>query len=140
MNRRATRQVAKQIARQMQASNGGVVYLHGGMGAGKTTLVGEIVKILCPTANPCSPTFTLINQYAENIYHADLYRLWENGAGDQADMAEQIMASTGIADLCVDGNFVFIEWPEGLKFGAARNIIEVTIQVKENGDREFIIA
>ena len=140
MNRRMTRQVAQQIAHQLQQSNGGVVYLHGGMGAGKTTLVGEIVKILCPSAIPSSPTFTLINQYTENIYHADLYRLWENGGADNADMAAQVMESTGIADLCVDGNYVFIEWPEGLKFGAARNIIDITIKVKENGDREFVIA
>ena len=139
MNRRKTQQVAKQIARQLQQSNGGVVYLHGGMGAGKTTLVGAIVKILCPTAMTSSPTFTIINQYAENIYHADLYRLWENGGADNANTVAQMMESTGIADLCVDGNFVFIEWPEDLKFGAARNIIDVTIQVNENVDREFII-
>ena len=140
MNRRVTQQVAKQIAHQLQQSNGGVVYLHGGMGAGKTTLVGIIVKILCPTAIPSSPTFTLINQYAENIYHADLYRLWENSGAENSDMEAQIMESTGIADLCVDGNYVFIEWPENLKFGVARNIIDVTIKVKENGDREFVIA
>lgn len=140
MNRRTTRQVAKQIAHQLQQNNGGVVYLHGDMGAGKTTLVGAIVKILCPSAIPSSPTFTLINQYADNIYHADLYRLWENAGADRADMAVQVMQSTGIADLCVDGNYVFIEWPEGLQFGQAHNIIDITIKVKENGDREFIVA
>ncbi|MBQ2259359.1 MAG: hypothetical protein II339_03750, partial [Spirochaetales bacterium] len=40
----------------MQQNNGGVVLLSGAMGAGKTTLVGEIVRILCPTALPASPT------------------------------------------------------------------------------------
>lgn len=140
MNRRVTQQVAKQIAHQLQQSNGGIVYLHGDMGAGKTTLVSAIVKILCPGAIPSSPTFTIINQYAENIYHADLYRLWENVETKNPELVNQIMESTGLADLCVDGNYVFIEWPEDLKFGAARNIMNVTIQVKENGDREFIIA
>jgi len=130
-----TKKVAQQIAHQLQINHGGVVYLHGGMGAGKTTLVREIVHILCPSAITSSPTFTLVNQYAENIYHADLYRLWE----DHADL-EQIAESTGLVDLCVDGNYVFIEWPEGLKFGNAHYQITVTIEVKEDGNREFVIA
>ena len=136
MNQSTTRQVARQIARQLKARNGGVVLLSGPMGAGKTTLVGEMMKILCPGVISSSPTFTIINQYADNIYHADLYRLWENN-GDSANNLDKMMESTGLLDLCVAGNYVFIEWPESLHLDGA---LTVTIQVKENGDREFIIA
>jgi len=132
MNLRKTQQFAKQIAHRLQQSNGGVVLLHGDMGAGKTTLVGEIVRCLCPEALPSSPTYTIINQYAENIFHADLYRLWEN----ENQTIDAIMEGIGLADLLVDGNYVFIEWPQNLKLA---NALEITIQVKEDGNREFIV-
>ncbi len=140
MNQRTTKKIAQKIAHQLQQNNGGIVLLSGPMGAGKTTLVGEIVHILCPTALTSSPTFTIINQYAENIFHADLYRLWENdtvAATTDVSKINQIMESTGLLDLCVAGNYVFIEWPNGLKLPGA---MQITINVKENGDREFIIA
>jgi len=132
MNLNATRKVAQQIAHRLQQNNGGVVLLFGAMGAGKTTLVGEIVRILCPTALPASPTFTMINQYADNIFHADLYRLWEN----ENQTLESAMQSIGLEDLMVDGNYVFVEWPNEM---IIPNAIKVTIQVKENGNREFIV-
>ena len=132
MNLNATRKVAQQIAHRLQQNNGGVVLLSGAMGAGKTTLVGEIVRILCPTALPASPTFTMINQYADNIFHADLYRLWEN----ENQTLESAMQSIGLEDLMVDGNYVFVEWPNEM---IMPNAIKVTIQVKENGNREFIV-
>ncbi len=140
MNLRTTHKVAQQIAHQLQQHNGGVVLLFGPMGAGKTTLVGEIVRILCPTALPSSPTYTVINQYAENIFHADLYRLWENEAENTQPTTEkinQVLESIGLLDLCVDGNYVFIEWPNGLNLPGA---MQVTIKIKEDGNREFIIA
>lgn len=132
MNLNATRKTAQQIAHRLQQNNGGVVLLSGAMGAGKTTLVGEIVRILCPTALPASPTYTIINQYADNIFHADLYRLWEN----ENQTLESAMQSIGLEDLMVAGNYVFIEWPNEM---IMPNAIKVTIQVKENGNREFII-
>ena len=132
MNLNATRKTAQQIAHRLQQNNGGVVLLSGAMGAGKTTLVGEIVRILCPTALPASPTYTIINQYADNIFHADLYRLWEN----ENQTLENAMQSIGLEDLMVAGNYVFIEWPNEM---IMPNAIKVTIQVKENGNREFII-
>lgn len=132
MNLSATRKAAQQIVHRLQQNDGGVVLLHGAMGAGKTTLVGEIVRILCPTAIPCSPTYTIINQYADNIFHADLYRLWEN----ENQTWENIMQSIGLEDLMVAGNYVFIEWPNEMKIAGA---IKVIIKVKENGTREIII-
>ena len=134
MNKRTTKKVARQIAHQLVQNNGGVVYLRGAMGAGKTTLVGEIVKILSPHAVTSSPTFTLINQYTDKIYHADFYRLWENHTD-----SVQIVESTGIADLCIPGNYVFIEWPQNIKLTDIYHL-DVTIKVKEDGNREFIIA
>ena len=55
----------------------GVVLLIGNLGAGKTTLAKGIVKGL-GAASPdevSSPTFTLIHEYSDRVYHVDLYRL-----------------------------------------------------------------
>ena len=138
MNLRATQKLARQIAHQLKQHNGGVVFLSGPMGAGKTTLVGAIVRVLCPTATPSSPTFTVINQYADNIFHADLYRLWQTDTDAPVDTQQinQILESTGLLDLCVAGNYVFIEWPHNFDLP---NAMHIRIEVKENGNREFII-
>lgn len=109
--------------------------LNGPMGAGKTTLAAAIVKELDPTAVPCSPTFTIINQYNDHLYHADLYRLLADYPIN-LDF-ERAVANVGLWDLTVPGNTVLIEWPGTI---GCPDAINVTIKVKENGDREFIIA
>ena len=134
MNLRVTQRLAHQIAHRLQQSNGGVVLLNGDLGAGKTTLVAAIVRELDPTAMPSSPSYTLINQYSDQIFHADLYRL--RTPGQTAAAFHQAVANVGLWDLVTAGNYVFIEWAGDL---AIPNAIHITIQVKENGDREFIV-
>ena len=95
--------------------------LNGEMGAGKTTLVSQIMKYIDKRVHVSSPTYAIINKYSENIYHADLYRARDN---------------IGLEDLLIDGNYVFIEWPNGLY---VPNAISVKINVKEGGRREFLI-
>ena len=135
MNRRTTNQIAKQLAHRLQQSNGGVVLLNGDLGAGKTTLVAAIVRELDPHAVPCSPSYTIINQYNDRLFHADLYRLRETK--QTAAEFDQAVADVGLWDLVADGNYVFIEWAGDLNVPDA---IKIDIKVKENGDREFIIA
>jgi tRNA threonylcarbamoyladenosine biosynthesis protein TsaE len=123
---KAIRSTAKKIANRLKRNNGGVVLIDGVMGAGKTVLVSFIVKYLNKKIKPSSPTFSIINKYTENIYHADLYRL--NGADP---------VNTGLYDLLTPQNYVFIEWAGDLDI---QNAIRVKINVKEDGSREFIIA
>jgi tRNA threonylcarbamoyl adenosine modification protein YjeE len=85
-----------------------VLWLQGELGAGKTTLVGHILRELGLTNQiPIqSPTFTYANSYEiqSKIYcHMDLYRL--NGPIELFDFV-------GIeADDC---HGLFIEWPQNL--------------------------
>ena len=55
-----------------------VVVFRGEMGAGKTTLIREIVARLGADDTVTSPTFAIVNQYTtregKNIYHFDFYR------------------------------------------------------------------
>ena len=135
MNRRTTNQIAKQLAHRLRQSDGGVVLLNGDLGAGKTTLVAAIVRELDPNAVPCSPSYTIINQYNDHIFHADLYRLRETKQ-TPAEF-DQAVADVGLWDLVTADNYVFIEWAGDLNVPDA---IKIDIKVKENGDREFIIA
>jgi tRNA threonylcarbamoyladenosine biosynthesis protein TsaE len=80
-----------------------VFTLEGNLGAGKTTFVQQICKILGVENKVQSPTFSIINEYNYNdskIYHMDLYRIKST-----AELLE-----IGFEDYLFSGNYCFIEW------------------------------
>ena len=52
-----------------------IVFLQGDLAAGKTTLTQAVAKAKGIEAEVTSPTFSLQQCYAEDLYHYDLYRL-----------------------------------------------------------------
>ncbi|MEP3570840.1 MAG: tRNA (adenosine(37)-N6)-threonylcarbamoyltransferase complex ATPase subunit type 1 TsaE, partial [Flavobacteriaceae bacterium] len=80
---------------------------YGEMGAGKTTLIKELVKELGGIDHANSPTFGLVNEYHDNnnkllAYHFDFYRIKN----------EVEALDLGLEDYFNSQAWIFIEWPE----------------------------
>lgn len=99
------------------------VYLYGGLGCGKTTLVRGLAGALPggENAEVASPSFTLCNEYPTRprLLHADLYRLGRNAflpdeAADDPDEAE-------------DHVLLLLEWAEYL---APRDMAEHRLEIR----------
>jgi tRNA threonylcarbamoyladenosine biosynthesis protein TsaE len=91
----------------LSLSDGVTVWcFEGEMGAGKTTFIKEVAKVLGVTELVSSPTFSLVNEYRgignQPIYHFDLYRL------NNLDEARDI----GLVDYYYSGKFCLVEWPQ----------------------------
>jgi len=91
-------------------SAGGVVFLIGDLGAGKTTFARALLGALGVDTRIKSPTYSLIESYAVGdlaIHHLDLYRI--------ADAGE--LEWLGLADLTAGPYLLLVEWPEHARAG-----------------------
>ena len=99
----ATLEAGRQFARQLSA--GMTIYLHGDLGAGKTTFVRGVLQGLGYQGKVKSPTYTLVEPYAFdglNLYHFDLYRFVDEYEWDEAGFSEYFNATS----VCM------VEWPQ----------------------------
>ena len=118
----------------LQSLNGrSIVAFYGQMGAGKTTLIREIVALLGSTDVVTSPTFALVNQYStvegEPVFHFDFYRI--NRLEEAFDLGYEEYFYSG--DLCL------IEWSEKIGELLPEDVMTVTIHVNSESSRTFEI-
>ncbi len=93
-------------ARLARAINPGlVIYLHGDLGAGKTTLVRALLTELGYRGRVKSPTYTLLEQYevaGKQFRHFDLYRFRDATEWEAAGFNDEFNCQ----------NICLLEWPE----------------------------
>lgn len=103
-----TLETIEDAAKQFLAAVNGrkVIAFHGEMGAGKTTFIHSLCRILGVQNSVSSPTFSIINEYLSAdgsiLFHMDLYRLKDESEGIDA----------GVEDCMYSGNMCLVEWPE----------------------------
>jgi len=110
---------------------GGVfVAMSGDLGAGKTTFVRGMARILAPAAHVSSPTYAIVNQYGgkRNLHHCDLYRI----------SGEDDLVSVGFYDF-VESGIVVVEWAERMDNIPAKEHFSVDIRVADEEKREVEI-
>jgi tRNA threonylcarbamoyladenosine biosynthesis protein TsaE len=93
------------IASALAGLAGGVIYLHGPLGAGKTTVARGLLRALGVGGTIRSPTYTLLEPYdcaGRILVHLDLYRL--------KDATE--LEPLGLRDYPPERCWWLIEWPE----------------------------
>lgn len=123
---------AKQFIELMDQET--VFAFYGKMGAGKTTFIKSLCKLLGVEDEVNSPTFAIINEYrsqttAELIYHFDFYRI------KKLDEVYDL----GYEDYFYSGALCFIEWPELVEELLPPDAKKVTITENSDGSRSITL-
>lgn len=108
----------------------GIVQFEGEMGAGKTTFIKTLCRVLGIADEVSSPTFSLVNEYrlpdGSPVFHFDFYRI--NHVLEAEDM--------GIYEY-LDGGICLIEWGEKIA-----DILEkeprILVKISPRGGKRFI--
>ena len=109
-----------------------LVFLHGDLGAGKTTLVRGYLRALGFRGAVKSPTYTLLESYeigSLRVYHFDFYRI--------VDSRE--LGYIGIDDLMGEQAVKLVEWPVNAGDRLPRADMEVRLGIEGLGRRAEII-
>ena len=124
--------VVKELATLVQGKK--VITFTGPLGAGKTTVIRELLRLWGIDRGVTSPTFTYMNQYitadGTKIFHFDLYRL---GTIDE-------FIGLGFDEyLYQDNSIVLIEWPEIIKSLLTHSVCHIQLDYDPEDSQKRMI-
>ena len=126
-------QLAEVAEKIIKVSSTKTLLFYGEMGAGKTTLIKELVKKLGSKDRVSSPTFSLVNEYQtekDYIYHFDFHRV-----------EDEIEAyDIGFEEYLLNDRWVFIEWPDRIKNLLPEHSCKILIEKISNTTRKISIS
>jgi tRNA threonylcarbamoyladenosine biosynthesis protein TsaE len=118
-----TKLLAESLAKT--AEKGDVIFLKGGVGAGKSTFSRFFIQFFLGTEEEVpSPTFTIVQTYLTKdftIWHFDLYRL---------NHSEEVF-ELGIEDAFY-GGVSLVEWPEKLSIQPSKYLLASFENIEKN--------
>ncbi len=121
----ATEALGARLAQTLPAR--AVVYLHGDLGAGKSTLARALLRALGVTGTIRSPTYTLVEQYplpaGGMALHLDLYRIGDPGELEFLGLDPS------------ETRLWLVEWPERGQGGLPTADLDVVLAVEGAGRR-----
>lgn len=104
---------------------------YGEMGAGKTTFIKALCRVLQVSDVTSSPSFGLIHEYGyetgESVYHFDFYRI---------ESVEEVF-DIGYEEYMYSGKYCFLEWPEQVEAILPEETVCLSLIVGEGGTREL---
>ncbi|HIZ86779.1 MAG TPA: tRNA (adenosine(37)-N6)-threonylcarbamoyltransferase complex ATPase subunit type 1 TsaE [Candidatus Coprenecus pullistercoris] len=114
----------------LKLTEGASVYaFYGSMGAGKTTFISAVCRVLEVEDEVASPTFTIVNEYLTGdgrpVYHFDFYRI------EKISEALDI----GYEEYMDSGELCFMEWPEKIEPILPDDALKVYISENADGSR-----
>ncbi len=123
--------VARTILENLKGRN--IILFRAEMGAGKTTLIREIVALKGSEDMVSSPTFAIVNEYRdaedEPIFHFDMYRI---------SKIEEAL-DFGCEEYFASGELCLVEWPEQIEDLLPQDAMTVEILVDSPKERTIII-
>ena len=109
-----------------------IVAFYGQMGAGKTTFITAICRVLGVEDVVTSPTFTIVNEYRDGkgdpVYHFDFYRI--NRLSEAMDI--------GLFEYFDSGFPCFMEWPEMIQELLPEETLKVQILTDDENTRRLL--
>lgn len=126
-----TEKLAAKVAEKIK--NGGVIFLYGDLGSGKTTFTKFLAKKLgLNEFSIKSPTYTYMREYSlpeRKFFHLDLFRIHD------LDLINEEVSEL----LDNKENIIVIEWAEKLNFKVERERIEITFEYVDPQTRKITI-
>lgn len=121
---------AREFLRQTEGVS--VYAFYGSMGAGKTTFISAVCRVLGVEDEVASPTFTIVNEYLTGdgrpVYHFDFYRI------EKISEALDI----GYEEYMDSGELCFMEWPGKIEQILPDDALKVCISENADGSRALL--
>lgn len=130
--------VAESVVANLPQHDGAtVIVLSGTLGAGKTTFVQALARVLGVGTHVTSPTFVLMNRHEtkherfRTLLHIDAYRI------DDESEAKVLR----LADAMLDAKtLICIEWAEHIPSHIPQDAVHISIDITQTDGREIIVS